>query len=587
MLGRSGVAVAKLTGQLCSYFAGVPIVLSRQDVLLAIVLLTALFWGGCSEPPELAASKTISKKVAQARQLMKDHTEASRSQAQKLLQEALKTPAATNIAKQGAHELLASLLSEINGEELTKLAGAQELFSDADTDLYYTFSQLSTEAASLAYASGLTVRDDQKLKKYRNELAEKTPQAIVDRDNAVRVRRTLEQQLARTERAALATRRAAEGLFLEAEKLGGDEHVRQVSEAAAKRLEADWLSIRAGNEKLAVLSAKEDELARQSALAGLQKAQEHVEQLINTHAGRVNETAQASGDAQATLQEAAEKLLGQLKSFHDKGRKLSEGYEGLIERQGQVVNHYDQALKGAQARSKKFREFKSSQAAEAPLDERVAMLVPLNAEVDLAVSFAQAELVRADLQQELAGVSGRVLSRIKQIEQIRRDLAAVGVTQGSEVIVKTESTGKKQPFDIFRRLLTRAEKEQQRQYPSSAMGIVMASPQIDTAAIDESIERTQKAALANLDSAVGTLWMTALPGRKKLGSAEQAIKGLEKSSWNWQVWGMLGLAHQARAELQQRMSKDEEAKADSQTASIYLAKARETRPDLVRLAGPN
>ena len=35
------------------------------------------------------------------------------------------------------------------------------------------------------------------------------------------------------------------------------------------------------------------------------------------------------------------------------------------------------------------------------------------------------------------------------------------------------------------------------------------------------------------------------------------------------------------------MGKDKEAKADSQTASVYLAKARETRPDLVRLAGPN
>ena len=172
------------------------------------------------------------------------------------------------------------------------------------------------------------------------------------------------------------------------------------------------------------------------------------------------------------------------------------------------------------------------------------MLVPLDAEVDLAVSFAQAEIIRADLQQELAGVSGLVSSRIKQLEQTQTDLAAVGVIKGSELIV-------------------------------------------DVAAIDKSIQESQTAALVSLDSAVGTLWSTALPGRKEEGSAEQAIKDLERASWNWQVWAMLGLAHQARAELQQQMGNDEEAKAEAQTASIYLAKARETRPDLVRLTGPN
>ena len=41
------------------------------------------------------------------------------------------------------------------------------------------------------------------------------------------------------------------------------------------------------------------------------------------------------------------------------------------------------------------------------------------------------------------------------------------------------------------------------------------------------------------------------------------------------------------AELEQQMGKYKEANADSQTASMYLAKARETRPDLVRLTGPN
>ena len=544
MLGFSGVTVAGLTGQLCSYFAGVPTVRSRQYVLLTMMFLTALLWGGCSEPPELAAAKTISKNVAQARELIGDRTEASRSQAQRLLEEALRTPAATDIAKQGAHELLASLLSEINGEELTKLSGAQHLFSQADSDLYYTFSQLSTEAANLAYASGLTVRDDQELQKYRKELVEKIPKAIVNKDNAAKARGTLEQALARTEGAASATRRAAEGLFLEAEALSGDEHVRKVSEATAKRLEADWLSIRASNEKLALHSAKEAELARQSELAGLQKAQEHVEQLINTHADTVNETAEASGATKAKLQDSAGKLMDQLKSFHDKGTEVSKGYDGLIERQGEVVNHYGQALVGAKDLSRKFRKFKSSRPAEAPRDERVEMLVPLDAEVDLAVSFAQAEIIRADLQQELAGVSGLVSSRIKQLEQTQTDLAAVGVIKGSELIV-------------------------------------------DVAAIDKSIQESQTAALVSLDSAVGTLWSTALPGRKEEGSAEQAIKDLERASWNWQVWAMLGLAHQARAELQQQMGNDEEAKAEAQTASIYLAKARETRPDLVRLTGPN
>ena len=111
--------------------------------------------------------------------------------------------------------------------------------------------------------------------------------------------------------------------------------------------------------------------------------------------------------------------------------------------------------------------------------------------VDLAVSLAQAEIVQAGLQQELVGVLRNVLSGCEQIEQTRKDLATVDIK--------------------------------------------MAASQLDTSIISENIQKAQNAALDNLNSAIQTLWSTALPGQKEEGSAEQMVKGLAGVKWNWQV----------------------------------------------------
>jgi len=525
----------------------------RQIVALVITitLFTALLCGGCSDPPEVAAAKKISKSVAQARNLMKDASKAPNpqaqellAQAQKLLQNALKTPDASPIAKQGAYELLGGALSEMNARELAgeKLAELQQNFAKADLDLHYTRSQLSLQASNLAYAVGLTSSDDQKLQQYRQELAnEKIPQVIINKDKAAKVRMDLEQELAQTKQAAAAARLEAENLFLEAEKFSGDENVTKTSEATAKQLEADILLVRARGEELTLRSAKDDELGRASELAGLQQVLERVDQQINAQAKMVNQTTQANADAQAAVKKSADELQAQLESFHDAGIKLSESYQSLIERQGQAVDNYGQALAGARAHGKKFRSFKSSRPTGTPLDERVEMLVPLNAEVDLAASLARAEIVQAGWQQELVGVLRNVLSSCEQIEQTRKDLATVEIK--------------------------------------------MAASQLDTSTISKNIQQAQNAALDNLNSAIQTLWSTALPGQKEEGSAEQMVKGLERVKWNWQVWGMLGLAHQARATLQEQMGRNEQAQADTQTAATYLAKANEVRAGLVRAGG--
>lgn len=520
-----------------------------KQIVALIMLFTAFLWGGCSDPPELAAAKKISESVAQARSLMREASKAPApraqellAQAQTLLQEALKTPDATVIAKQDAHELLGGLLSEITARDLAgeEFVGLQQSFAEADSQLHHSLSQLSLEAGNLAYAAGLGISDDQKLQQHRKELTEKIPQLVIVKDNAVRAKMDLEQKLAQTKGQAYATRLAAESLFLEAETLTGDSHVSKTAEAANRQLEADLLWIKIHGEELALRTAKEDELGLVSELAGLQQALERVERQIIAHSQMVSQSTRAGLDAKTAVEKTANKLLAQLESFRNEGAKLSEGYKRIIKQQGQAVSQYNQALVAAKGRSSDFRKYKSERKTETALDERVEMFIPL-AEVDLALSLARAKIVRAGLQQELAGVLRSVSARAKQIEQIRRTLSAINVV--------TSSSG------------------------------------LDIVGISEDIEQAQNAALDNLNLAVLALGSIALPGPGEEGSAEQIIKALERAQWNWQVWGMLGLAHQARAALQQQMGRNEQAQTDIQAAATYLAKANEVRAGLIRSGG--
>ena len=530
------------------YLYGVVAVRAKEIVAL-IMLFAAFLWGGCSDPPELAAAKKISESVAQARNLMKEASKVPApraqellAQAQKLLQEALKTPDATVIAKQNAHELLGGLLSEITARDLAgeEFVGLQQSFAEADSQLHYSLSQLSLEAGNLAYAAGLGINDDQTLQQHRKELSDKIPQLVIVKDNAVKARMDLGRKLAQTKGQAYAARLAAESLFLEAETLTGDSHVSKTAEAANRQLEADLLWIKVHGEELALRVAKEEELGLVSELASLQQALERVEQQIGAHAAMVSQSTRAGLDAKAAVEKTANELLAQLASFYNEGTKLSEGYKRIIEQQGQAVGQYNQALVAAKGRSRDFRKYKSERETETALDERVEMFMPL-AEVDLTLSLARAEIVRAGIQQELAGVLRSVSARAKQIEQIRKALSAINVV--------TSSSG------------------------------------LDIVGINEDIQQAQNAALDNLNSAVLALGSIALPGRNEEVSAEQIIKALERTQWNWQVWGMLGLTHQARATLQQQMGRDEQAQADTQTAATYLAKANEVRAGLIRSGG--
>ena len=76
------------------FFSGGVLAVKYGQILTCSLLLTALILAGCSDPPEAAAAKKISTNLAQARELMKDQTLDSYSQAESLLRSALKTPAA-------------------------------------------------------------------------------------------------------------------------------------------------------------------------------------------------------------------------------------------------------------------------------------------------------------------------------------------------------------------------------------------------------------------------------------------------------------------------------------------------------------
>ncbi|MCK4849719.1 MAG: hypothetical protein KAT11_00130 [Phycisphaerae bacterium] len=554
-------------------------------ILRRSLALTVLILAGCSEPPELAAAKKIATKVAQARELMKDRTKGAYDQAEGLLRDALATKGANSIGKQRAHELLGTLLSETTARELSELGDVVENFAEADVGLGRSLSELSGKAGALAYAVGLKDSDDEKLQKYREELLEQIPAAQQARDEAVRLRTAQEQKLAAAKKAALAAATEADGMLLEAAKASGEEQVSKMKEGAAKRLEADRLGIAASGEELVLLRAKEDEIRRASALAGLQEGLERVEELINAHTVMVSRTNLDEESAQAAAEKSAGELLKQVEAFNDSGGKLSAAYEQLIARQNEAVSHFEQALRGAADRGKIFRDFKAAQPAEAEVDERVEMLVELDVEVGLAVSVARAQISLAGLREQKLGVLERVQRRVEQIKRLRKDLAVFGNGKPSVEIDSEEagSTGtERAESGFFGRLLSRSKKSQAAEKPLTAVGIVMGSPRIDTTAINKSIQETRQAALEDLNSAVRTLWKTALPKLKAESPPDAVVKRLERAEWNWQVWGMLGLVHEARSRIQGRMGRAEQAQADAQAAAIYLAQSKKARAGVLR-----
>jgi len=349
---------------------------------------------------------------------MKDPTKGSYKRAEDLLREALATKGANSIGKQRAHELLGTLLSETTARELGELEAVVGSFAEADVGLGRSLSELSSKAGALAYAVGLKDSDDEKLQKYREELLGQIPAAQQARDEAVRLRTALEQKLAAAKKAALAAATEADGILLEAAKASGDEQLSKMKEGTAKRLEADRLGIAASGQELVVLRAKEDEIRRESALAALQEGLGQAEELINAHRNMVSKTSLDKQSAQAAAEKSAGQLLKQVEAFNDSGRELSAAYERLIARQSEAVSHFQQALRGAVDRRKRFSQFKAAQPAEAEVDERVEMLVELDAEVALAVSVSRAQISLAGLREQKIGVLERVQSRVEQIKQM-------------------------------------------------------------------------------------------------------------------------------------------------------------------------
>ena len=269
-------------------------------------------------------------------------------------------------------------------------------------------------------------------------------------------------------------------------------------------------------------------------MAGLQEGLERVEELINAHTVMVSKTNLDEQSAQAAAEKSAGELLTQVEEFNDSGGKLSAAYDRLIARQSEAVSHFEQALRGAVDQRETFSQFKADQPAEAEVDERVEMLVELDAEVALAVSVSRAQISLAGLREQKIGVLERVQSRVEQIKQL------------------------------------------------TAVGLVMDSPRIDTTAIEASIGQTQQAALEDLNSAEQTLWTTALGRPKSDSPPDVVVKRLERAEWNWQVLGMLGLVHEARGRIAGRMGRAEQAQADAQAAATYLAQSRKARAGVLR-----
>ena len=499
------------------------------------LVLTMLILAGCSESPELAAAKKIATKVAQARELMKDQTTGSYKQAEGLLREALATEGANRIGKHRANELFATLLSEINARQLSEPDVVVEGFGEADLGLSRSLSEFSRKAGAMAYAAGLEDSSDETLQKYREKLSGQIPAAEQAKNEATEVRTTLEKKLGVAKRAAFAAAASADAVLLQAAQASGDEQLIKTKEGAAKRLEADRLSIALSDRELLLLRAKEDEIRRESVLVGLREGLASVDKLIKTHKDMLRDTIRATQQAKTEAKDSAKKLIEQVEAFNDSGTKLAAKYDQLIARQSKVVHHFTQALRGAEDRRKNFRKFKTAQPPQAEPDERVEMLVKLDAEVALAVSVSRAQISLASLREQKIAVLKRVQSRFEQTKKL-----------------------------------------------TAGVGLVPNSPRVDAAAVKTSVDQSYQAALADLNSAQNILWTTAL-GRLKSGSSpDEVVKKLERAEWNWQVLGMLGLVHESRGGLTARMGKAEQARADVRAAATYLTQSKKAQAGVLR-----
>ena len=542
--------------------------------------LAMLILAGCSESPEVAAAKKIAKNVAQARELMKDQTTSSYEQAQKLLEQALAIKGSSIIGQQRANELLGALLSETTARDLNKLSDEVESFGDADLGLSRSLSELSGKAGAFAYAVGLQASDDENIQQYRKELLARIPAAEKARDEATATRKTLEQKLAAAKSTAFAVGVEADAILLEAAKASGPEQLSKTKEGSAKRLEADRLGIAVSGQELVVLRAQEDEIRRESELAGLQEGLAAVEKSIKDHMVAVGQTNLEKQKAQAVAEESAGQLLEQVEALNGLGSKLSAAYDRLIARQSKAVGCFRQALSGAVDQRKRFSQFKKDQPTEAEPDERVEILVGLDEEVGLAVSVARAQISLARLRERKIAVLNRVRSRVEQIKQLQKDLAVFGdKTSFAKAAMPSTAGG---TLGFFRNLLSSSKKSPKADKPFTAMGLVMDSPSIDTTPIEASISQTYQAAWEDLNSAQRTLWTTTLDRLKSDSPPEAVVKELARAKWNWQILGMLGLVHEARAGIAQRMGRTEEAQADAQVATTYLAQSKKARAGVLR-----
>ena len=125
----------------------------------------------------------------------------------------------------------------------------------------------------------------------------------------------------------------------------------------------------------------------------------------------------------------------------------------------------------------------------------------------------------------------------------------------------------------------------------AAEGIIIEAPRSDAGKIADSINQIRKAALADLESAINTVWSSAMARQERETppqDAEKAVKALKnQQDWNWQVWGMLGLAHQQRASLRTQMSQPTEASQDLLASQEYFKAVRNVRPDAFRSTASN
>lgn len=176
------------------------------------------------------------------------------------------------------------------------------------------------------------------------------------------------------------------------------------------------------------------------------------------------------------------------------------------------------------------------------------------------------------------------------MEEARKDLARFGEPVASAVPAESRTQPDTQEpsggFGFFGRLLTKSEKTPRVQKPTTAEGIIIGAPQADSAEIAENISRIREAGLTDLESAIDAVWSATMSRQKRETpeqDAEEAVEALNgQKEWNWQVWSMLGLAHQQRAALHGQMNKLAEASEDLSASRAYFAAARKARPDVFR-----